>query len=492
VPIDVRVPESPGWWVARLANKLLKRRPEAEALFQRYEGNPPLPEGAENAKTAYQAFQRKARTNFAELIVEALRERTVLSGFRTAAAGDENGDETAWRLWLSAGAPVEVATVLESTFATGDGYIIVGLDEDGEVLVTGEDPRQVVTEHDPRQQRKVVAALKMFHDDVAALDYAYLYLPGRVFVAAREMKKANPTAQRFNAQAWEWDEAHGGEVGEALPFPVVPVVRWRNKRGVGEFETHIDLLDRINHMLLQRMVIATMQAFRQRAVRGDLPDRDENGELIDYDDLLSADPGALWRLPAAVEMWESGQADLTPILSAVRDDVVHLAAVTRTPLHMLTPDAAAQGSAEGATLQREGLVFKAEDRMMRLGTAAAQTLYLMLLFTGDTERATLADIEVLWKPAERYSLTERASAATQAQAAGVPWRSRMTTIMQYAPQDVARMESERAADALLQASLVAVQTAGQTTGQTAGQQQAAQPAQGPQNAAQGQGEGQQQ
>lgn len=459
MPIDIAVPQSPGWWMARLSTKLLGRRDRLNRLANYYQGDPPLPEGAENAKTAYAAFQKKARTNFAELIVEALRERCVQSGFRTGAAGDEDGDAVAWALWKNAGLPVEMADVTESMFALGDAYVIVGLDADDELVVTGEDPRQVVTEHDPRQQRKVLAALKMFHDDVAGRDFAYLYLPGVRYVASREMKQPNQTGQQFNPVAWDWDTALGGVAGEELPHNVIPVVRFRNKRGVGEFETHTDLLDRINHMLLQRMVIATMQAFRQRAVKGDLPDRDAEGKLIDYDELLSADPGALWRLPEAVELWESGQVDLTPILSSVKDDVLHLAAVTRTPLHMFTPDAAAQGSAEGASLQREGLVFKAEDRIERISVSAATVLSLMFLFTGDEQRAKISDIEVMWRPAERFSLAERASAAVQAATAGVPWRTRMVSIMQFSPQDMTRMEAERAEDELLAAARAAAQQA---------------------------------
>ena len=38
---------------------------------------------------------------------------------------------------------------------------------------------------------------------------------------------------------------------------------WQN-----EFEDHFSIIDRINHMTLQRTVIATMQAFRQRGVKG--------------------------------------------------------------------------------------------------------------------------------------------------------------------------------------------------------------------------------
>jgi hypothetical protein len=138
-----------------------------------------------------------------------------------------------------------------------------------------------------------------------------------------------------------------------------PVVVFENEDGLAEFEPHIPLLDRINQQILQRMTIATIQAFKQRAMKG-LPKTDpKTGELINYDDVFTADPGAIWNIPASVEIWESGQVDLGPILLAIRDDVKDLAATSGTPLYSITPDAA-NGSAEGASLQRETLTFKVE------------------------------------------------------------------------------------------------------------------------------------
>jgi hypothetical protein len=119
-------------------------------------------------------------------------------------------------------------------------------------------------------------------------------------------------------------------------------------------------------------------------------------------------------------------------------------------------------------------VFKAEERIERISVAAAQVLALMFLFDGDTTRAKLSDIDVLWRPAERYSLAERSASATQALTAGVPWRTRMLSIMQFTPQEVARMESERADDALLAPAITNVQQQGNAAGDAAGASQSAQ------------------
>jgi hypothetical protein len=473
VPIDTTEPRSDGWWLQRLSGKLARRRPRLDMLDAYYRGDGPLPAGAgPHLRRAYQEFQRKARTNWAGLVVESARQRMIPVAFKTAAGGDDNGDKVAARIWRANGLAVESADVHRTMLSLGDAYVMVGrLDEEtGQPVITAEDPRQVVTEHDPVQQRRVVAGLKQFRDDIDGRDLAYLYLPGepaRVRVAYREVGKPAgvPAAGPYGSwvwdgalqrrtllpgpdvSGWEWDDSLAGE----LPFNTVPVVRFRNLGGWGEYEHHLDLLDRLNHTVLQRLVIVAVQAYRQRAVKGSLPRTDDQGREIDYRDLFSADPGALWELPDGVDLWESGQADLTPVLASVRDDLQALAAVTQTPLHHLQPESANQ-SAEGASLSREGLVFKVEDRIARADAAWAQVMSLAFRWLGDDERADLLSIEPLWTPAERYSLAERADAATKATAAGVPARTVWSKIWQFTPEEIAEMEQQRADDALIAAA----------------------------------------
>jgi hypothetical protein len=260
------------------------------------------------------------------------------------------------------------------------------------------------------------------------------------------MKHSNDTSAAAGVAGYELDAVM------TLDAPIVPIVRFACRpdmkgHGRGEFEPHLGLLDRINFRTLNAVETATLQAFKQRAIKG-IPVKDEAGEDIDYDDMFSADPGALWLLPAAAEMWESGQVDLGPMRETIKKDVQDLAAVTRTPLFYLSPDAA-NGSAEGASLAREGLIFKAKDRLAQLGESVEQWMSMAFLLAGDMERASRPDMQVLWSPPERFTLAERYDAASKAQAAGVPWRTVMQSVLQFSPEEIERMEAERAADALL-------------------------------------------
>lgn len=445
--IDTGIPRSPGWWLDRLLTRLGERQDRLNRLDRYYNGDCDLPEGAHNSRQAYRDFQRKARSNFSALVVEAVRERMMPVGFRTGAQGDLNGDQDAWRIWQANALDADSALVHRAQLSMGDAYVIVGgRDPDlGVPLITPEDPRQVITEHDPMHRRRVIAALKVFTDEVQGVDLAYLYLPGGVARAARPNSVVGGTPE-FSAGGYDWIGSP-----DRVPGPV-PVVRFANRAdgqgcSTGEFEDVMDVLDRINHMVLQRMVIVTVQAFKQRAISG-LPTEDADGNPIDYSGMFTADPGALWSLPDGATIWESQQTDIQGILSGVRNDVMDLAAITRTPLFYLTPDAA-NGSAQGASLAREGLVFKTSDRIVQASESWEDVMSLAFLRDGDPIRANRADMEVIWAPPERFSLAERYDAASKAGAAGVPWRTVMSDVLQFSPQAVDRMEAERATDVLL-------------------------------------------
>jgi hypothetical protein len=302
------------------------------------------------------------------------------------------------------------------------------------------------------------AALKTYRDDDAGEDVAHLFLPAqdgrgdRVRVAVR-IGSIGLNPSRFVSSAWEWDDARSGDLQvQGFGVPVVPFV---NRLGLGEYEPHLDLLDRINNMIGDRLWVSKFQVFRQRALRikeggQPLPDVDpDTGEKIDYDDLFEADPGAMWELPAGVDIWESQQTDMTPILTSVRDDVREFSAVTRTPLSMFSPQGA-DTSAAGAENLSDGLVFKGEDRTARLTPSVARTMQLALAYAGEVELAR-RPLGVTWAPVRRTTLTERAQAATAGKASGVPQEAIYSELWQFTPEQVARMQRQRGSDLFFQA-----------------------------------------
>lgn len=496
MPIDVTQQGSDGWWMQQLWRQLSATQKRFTLLEDYRCGRPRLVLGSEAVRSAFARFQRVARSNFADVIVQAMVERMAVRSIRTAKDATDSGDDQAQAMWKANALDIFQSDVYRMMATFGIGYVSLAIPseddetDDGDAddmggpdvetpgdvdfpLITVEDPRQVVTIQDPVNPLRTVAAFKLYHDQMAGEDVAILWLPGRKIVATRPRQARivppRPTQDMigppplvpvtFSPAGFTIDEARS----EEYALKAIPVVPFGNRDHVGEFELHLDLLDRINHMILQRIVIATLQAFKQRAIELSdlatddpndpraLPSHDDEGNPIDYDDLFSADPGALWKLPAGAHIWESSQADITQILTSVKDDAMHLAVVTRTPFSMFTPDAANQ-SAEGAQLQREGLVFKVEDRTRLAGRAWAEVISIGFRMMGDSQRSPVGGITVDWVPAERYSLAERAQADSLA--TSLPWAQKMIRIWGMTPAEMQIAQAQRAQDAMLAAMQV--------------------------------------
>lgn len=495
MPIDSETRFSDGWWLRVLFQRLDARnqgsmngpaeltsrqrpsgfvRPGLRLLRDWYLGRPPLPAAAAGWTSGFGEFIEFSRMNYASLVVDPTRHRMKPLGWRTAAQGDDLGDALALQISRANDLAVAFSDCAKDSLSLGDGYMVVGGPPPGErfPLVTAESPLQVITAEDV-QSRRTLAGLKVTVDEWTGAHLAFLYLPGRVRVAVENRPASTVgisalTDAAFGA-GWDWDEAASGPLPDGMGT-VVPVVRFPNRDGVGDFEPHLPTLARINNTILDRVVIGKLQAFRQRAVKNlpqtsdGQPAAADGSNVIDYSDVFSADPGAMWQVPEGVEFWESQVADLTGIRGAIKDDVQALAAATHTPLHLITPDAAA-GSAEGASLLREEHVFKVEDRRERAQGRLAKVMALCFLAMGERERADVSQIETLWQPAERYSLTEKASAASQLKGI-LPFEAIATDILQYPPDAVVRLSAQRSADLLFQDLADAAAAAGSAAAAT--------------------------
>jgi hypothetical protein len=240
VPIDVTTlpplggqpsEEGAGWWMLRLSRQLHEepRRKRLDLLEDWYKGDPPLPGVTRNAREALQEFHRHCRTNLAALIAEAVRERQRVRGVRTASDSDSTGDADAWALWRRMRMPLVSADALRLKARFGEAYILVSPppeDEPDTPVATAEDPRNVVAECDPMRPWIPRAGIKMFRDEVAGLDLAYLYRPGRVDVAAREASKRRAGSPlRFGSEGWEWAPELEPDVPAGL-MPLVPFTIW--------------------------------------------------------------------------------------------------------------------------------------------------------------------------------------------------------------------------------------------------------------------------
>lgn len=476
VPVDITDPQSPGWWMNFLAQKFVERdrtydqandpadpytrivpfrtrRQRLNLLWRYFIGRPPLPQVREEYREAFEEVLRKANAVYAPMAVDAMLDRMTLTGVRTSTSDGPEGDVLAQKIMQVSGFAAAIKDALTYLFAMSEAYLMAVPAAEGSAdrtpLITAEDPRLCIGQPDPMAPNQLRAALKLGYDEVRQRVVAWVYPgDGRRYQASQS--STGWIGLTVSAAGFTWDEPPV-DMPELLPFGGVPIVRLTNAHGMGEYEKHLDLLDRINDTILQRIVITAFQSFRQRGViadlEGDEDDQDSPGEEIDWNNIFSASPGALWRLPAGSQFWESGQADLTSITGAIKADVMEFAAVTRTPLHLVTPDVATQ-SAEGAALMREGIVFKVKDRRDRVDPALA-TLWRMAFALAGQPKDT---VQMLWGNIESYSLVEKAQAINLTR--GILSRERqLVDILEMSPPEAADNMQELITDQFLNAQL---------------------------------------
>lgn len=446
-------PATPDWWLLRLGTRLAVDRRRFHRLECYHRGEHPLPFGNRKMRESYKRLQKQARSNYTGLVAETLLERMKVTGFRSGGTGTETVDAKAWGWWQHNKMDANSGLVHRAAVVMSRAYVIVG-DQDGQPLVTGEDPRQVIHESDPTDRYSIRAALKVWTDDVEQAEMAVLYLPDSIHYyrsAASNRRSTSNTQQLWKASSWDVDLSNdfapeGVAYNEFGEVPVVPFVNRPDLtgNGLGEFEDVTDIQDRINTVILDRLVISAMQAYRQRWAKGiDLEDVAGNPQT-------SFDPGAdlLWVVPDAnAQFGEFNPTDLTPLIAAIESDVSHIAAITRCPPQYLL-GSIVNISGDALAAAETGLVSKVTEREQEYGESWEAVYRLAGIVLG---RNVPDDAEVIWRDPQFRTLTEMASASVQMQVAGVPWRTRMA-MLDKSPQEIERMDAERTADAKVAAS----------------------------------------
>lgn len=437
-------PTTPDEWLIYLTKRLDARAERVARLRSYCDGNAPLPEMGRNLRTSWIAFQRKARVNYGGLAVRALKNRIRPLGVR---AGDgKNKDLVAQceRIWRDNRMATQINMAIRDRLEVYVGYLVVGLDQARRAVVTREKPELFIAEPDPLQPWKARAALKVWRDNAAGQDFALVWVAGQRQKYMRDPKDASGQMLKRAApfqDSGQWEKAGEPETFEGPP----PVIVLERPEGRGLIEEHLDVIDGINLGKLQRLVITAMQAFRQRGIKGNLPDKDDDGNDIDWAQVFSPAPGALWDLPEGIDVWESEQTDIRPLLEGEKADRRDFAAVTSTPLSVFLPEGANQ-SAEGAANAKEGHVALAEDEIDDIRPAVAMAM-VYALRAEDTDLGD-ATIEVDFAPPALVSLTEKWAAAAQAKAAGMPLRTIMRAILGWSPEQIREAEADMTAEQL--------------------------------------------
>lgn len=441
---------TPAEWVARLGKKIRERQPTIERWQRYYEGYQDLPSGPQQHKDAYRRFQKLARTNLCGLCVDSRVHRMKVTGFRNGTGRTAGQNSAVWDLWQREKMDSRQFTVYRKAFSQSEAFVIVSPSpaDPRRPRLTIESPLNVTVEVDPGEPSRRIAALRMWHDPLAKRWMATLWLratPGQpvgrrlYYESVREMKYDSPPD--FAPESWR---TRADEEPTTADVPVYPFLNGdEGEDPRSAFDVGLDVQNRLNLTLLNRLTAERYAAFRQRYLTNYTPVEDpETGLLVPpfnpgADQTITIPPPE----PGEPEprIGDLAQTDTSQMLRACESDIRSFAAVTITPVYYLPGGDLTNIGSDTIVALDAGHVQSIKERMAAWSEVWEEVLQTCSDIAELGE--DLSSSEIVWDPPEAFNPAAVADYATKLRGAGVPLPM-IAEEIGWSPQQVDRLRNE--------------------------------------------------
>jgi len=403
------------------------------------------------------------RANYCRMVVNAVHERLIVSGFSSDEAPTAEGEQPtarwAARLWRVNRGDALQFVVHRDAVRDGEVFVLVdptGVGGEAAFPVLAPHPRYVDPRHggsgfgirayydndDPRQGMQYVA--KWWTEEVEEEGAAggrrreqrqrmTLYFPERIerYVWQRGAR-SGWVEYREEGQAWPvaWMDRQGRALG-------IPVIHFQNPEQVSELADAVPVQDAINKTLLDIIAAADACGIPVRWSNEFLT-TDGRPPADDGSNYLAITPGCIITVQgekARLENLEGG--DLGPLLQTYNELVLTLARITDTPLSRF--QTTRQVAAEGTLKQQEApLLSKVRARQVFFGNAWEDVLAMarrLAVEFGGLNLAEDVSLETQWAPAE----TRDEPSIEEKLKAGVP-QEQVWAEMGYTQEEIGAMK----------------------------------------------------
>lgn len=401
---------------------------EAEAY---YEGNVPETFATSKLRRAFKMTGDRSRLNFCRPVVDAVNDRMEIASITGKSDRATNKIKEVWDLnELS----LEAQEIHRRALVFGDAYVIVWPDENGDVQVAYNSPKNMVIVYDPENPRRKLYAVKVWQVDEKTQ---------RMDVYTRDK------IVRYRAQSGDLTENLNWSVIDSAenPFNDIPVFHFRTHRPFGRPE-HFDAYDTqnaINKLFITSMFTVDYQGAPQRYALATMDDT----ELADWDDdsserqnmeAMKTGPGQLWYMKGVAQVGEFKPADPATFWNPIRDSLRSMASLTATPLHYFERTSLQTGQALRAA--EAPLLKKINDREASFGATWREVFRFVLKIEG-----VKGDVEVYWKTLESMDEAERWDIALKKINSGLSHKQALRE-GGYSEQEIEKIMAERDEEAL--------------------------------------------
>lgn len=447
--------DNPDYMLLRLGRRLRKRQGVLDEWWRYYIGRPPLPELPKKAEQAFIDFQRKARTNLCGVIANSTVHRLRALGVTRQ---DGEPDMAAARWWQLNRLDSRQKLVWRVAMSQSVGYMLVGphptrVEGNGRPspLITPEHPRECIVERDPETGEPYVG-LKAWHNDVDGFGYAVVLYDDTRFVY-RTKERCTPNRLPWGPDSWvPLDDGVPHDLGR------LPLVEFARMPDLGEdpepeFAAVMDIQDRVNMGVLNRMAASRYSGFRQKWVRGHKFARklDPATGIKTVEQPFVPGPNTVW--VSEGENAQFGQLDATdlrPFLEEHASDVRDMLIISQTPAYYYAGDLVNISADTVAALDLLH-VAKCREHIAAFSEGLEDVMSLAAAQAGVPE--DYAEARVRWARPEYLSPAVKADAATKLKSIGYPLDI-IAEDLDETPERVRRINASAAAAALLGASLL--------------------------------------
>lgn len=403
----INPPGTPKWWLRRLEDELLARRPDMQTYRDLVDDNHDEPETQETS-AKFRQMAGLATTNLTGLAVEATAERMSIEGIRI---GDEpDADKDVWdNIWQRSDFDEGSQDAITSALVYSRSMVSVeppGASEFARLHY--EDPRSVVIAHGPNGDRR--AALKVFTDEWTGDTFGTLYLPNVVvkMVQANEATTVVPGTTRWLARDVGREDAVVRN-----PLGEIPFFELQNKL-TGSVRSEVAPLvipqKRLNQLVFNTDAVAEYGAFRQKWVTGiEVPrDPDTGAPIAPYSASLTS---LFVAEDNEVTFGDFNPTDPGGYIALGQEIAAHMSRLSRVPITYFLSNISNLGG-DALALLISGLVLKCQRRVIGYEPALEGAIRLALRTMNDP-RAQAANIELKWADMETRSKAQDADAAVK-------------------------------------------------------------------------------
>lgn len=391
--------------------------------------------------------------NYGGLAVDLLSERLRLVGFNVNGVPDLD----LWSRWNDMGMPDGSGQVMSEALATGQSFVSVWADADGEPWALPESATQCLVRRDP-VSRRAVAGLKRWTAD--GKGHAVLYLPDRVSVMTSTASV--PEGGLIPATGWTTTRTMPNPTGTVPLIDLTNPGNLTDVHGRSELAALADLCDSLQKVMLDALISSHETGTARRWSTGVEVEEDENGNAVDpwahgTTTVQAEDPNAKFG------QFSAGNLDGFNTLAGLI--VRQIGALSGLSPQALGLSADMAMSADAIRAAEASLVSKAEARQRTFGRAWSQVAAL-LVAVRDGSDPRRVKVTPLWADPATRSEAQAADAAVKLYGDGLLTREGTLERLGYRPDQIAAENRRSAADA-------AMRLATQTTTTTTTQQGAA-------------------